>query len=260
MDLLPFLSPAESPRGTVLLAHGFGEHHGRYGEFVSALNSADYDVWTFDFTGHGVSPGARAAVNVGQLIAEHLQARRDLQQVARTEKIFLFGHSMGGLITLASTLLSPPHLTAVAVTGPALRPLPSIPLFAAKLGAAIARIIPGLTSVAIDNTLLSHDPEVALAYGSAPLVYEGKVPLLTGATMVIQGQEVLANAPLLARPVLILHGDEDVLANPEGSAEFVARARGKAELRMVEGAYHELLNEVDREAYAQEIIAWYDTW
>ncbi len=260
MELNSSLTNLEDPKGSVLIAHGFGEHHRRYASLKRALNVAGYDVWFFDFTGHGGSSGKRATVDVGALIGEHLVARKSLEDVARTENTFLFGHSMGGLITLASTLLSPGHIDAVAVTGPALRPLPNVPVAVAKLAAPVARLLPWLKSVELDDSLLSQDPEVAEAYRADPMVYQGKVPLLTGTTMVLQGDQVIQNAPLLARPVFIMHGEEDGLADPAGSIEFTERAGDNVVLELVPGGYHELLNEPDHKLYESGIIRWFDKW
>lgn len=262
MELLSSFADTDKPRGSVLIAHGFAEHHGRYTNLKRALNDAGYDAWFFDFINHGSAPGAadpkkRARVDVGRLIGEHLEARKELLNVVRTPRIFLFGHSMGGLITLASTLLSPHHIEAVAVTGPALRPLPAINLQVAKMGQSVGRLLPGFNTVLLDDTLLSHDPAVVDAYRADPLVYTGKVPLLTGASMAVQGNYVIENAPILARPTLILHGSSDGLADMVGSVEFVDRANGEAELEIIEDAYHELLNEPDREQFEARIIDWY---
>lgn len=258
MKLVPFLSDSSDPRGSVLLAHGFGEHYRRYQNFIDTLQREGYDVWTFDFTGHGEAPGKRGQVDVAKLIEEHLQARRRFEAEARTEDGFLFGHSMGGLVTLASTLLDPSHLRGTAVTGPALRPLPELPWIAARVASVGSRFAPGLPTVAIDVDTLSRDPAVVAAYREDPLVFQDKVPLITASSMVEQGRRVIKNAPMLTVPALLMHGSADALTSPEGSAEFVERARGRAELSIVPGGYHELLNEPDREEHAHKLLQWFN--
>ena len=258
--LVPFLTDSSQIRGTVQLAHGFGEHHRRYKPFIHDLNSAGYDVYTFDFTGHGTSPGKPGRVDVAKLIFEHLDARAELRLQARSDRFFLFGHSMGGLITLASTLLDPTDLIATAVTGPALAPQPALPNWLAKLARAAARVAPGVGTVGLDRSVLSHDPRVEAELAEDPYSFEGKVPLLTAASMVEQGKRVLDNAAMLTVPVLILHGDDDRLAAIEGSAEFVARAPGNAEMIVVADSFHEVLNELDRDKSAAEIVQWYNRW
>ena len=42
-----------TPIAVVQLAHGIGEHIGRYGELIEALNAAGYSVWADDHRGHG---------------------------------------------------------------------------------------------------------------------------------------------------------------------------------------------------------------
>ena len=75
--------------------------------------------------------------------------------------------------------------------------------------------------------------------------------------MIVQGNYVIENAQILARPVLILHGSADGLADMLGSVEFVEASKGHAELEIIEDAYHELLNEPDNEVFHQRIIDWF---
>ena len=51
-----------SPRGTVLISHGYGEHSGRYLPLQEALVGAGYDIAFYDHTGHGTSGGPRGRV------------------------------------------------------------------------------------------------------------------------------------------------------------------------------------------------------
>ena len=65
----------EAPLGTVLLAHGYAEHSGRYAHLRCALTRAGYDVAYYDHAGHGTSEGPRARVDVGALIRDFGDAR-----------------------------------------------------------------------------------------------------------------------------------------------------------------------------------------
>ena len=257
MKLYQHLSD-QTPKGTVISAHGYAEHSGRYTHFFEALNNAAYDVWAIDFTGHGHADGKRAQVNVGALITAHMEARRDIQFETRTEKMHLFGHSMGGLVALASGLLMPHHLTSMVVTGPGLRPRPRLGMASVKAGVFIAKFLPGFGTVKLDSTLLTHDPEMVAERDADELVYVGKAPLLTGATMMLQGDYVIQNAPLLTKPALILHGGDDQVVDISGAEEFVSRAGDLAQLKVLPGQYHELLHEVEREQTIRDIIDWLD--
>ena len=45
--------PAPAPRGVVQLAHGVGEHAGRYGALIEALVADGFSVYADDHRGHG---------------------------------------------------------------------------------------------------------------------------------------------------------------------------------------------------------------
>ena len=255
----------ETPLGTVLLSHGYAEHSGRYIHLRSALTRAGYDVAFYDHAGHGTSEGPRARVDVGALTRDFGDARRATLAHARTPDLFLFGHSMGGIIAAASMILDPTRLRGTVLSAPALRPLPHVSPSRARKLLPVARISPGLvvTKGASEMKVspLSRDPQVQRDFDADPLTYKGGVPILTGATMILQGDEVLRRADRLTTPTLVMHGSGDLLADLRGSRDFVRAARGAhpdadVHLRIVDGAYHELLNEPEGPGLIRDIIIW----
>ncbi|WP_026459991.1 alpha/beta fold hydrolase [Schaalia suimastitidis] len=266
MQIVYFPTTTEHPHGTVLIAHGYGEHHGRYRALIEALNGAGYDCATYDHPGHGTSDGPRARVDLGALINIHLKIRDDVLTQARTPELFLFGHSMGGLVTAASTILNPTRLRGTILTGPAMRPLPAVPAHVARRLLNVARTFPALpastTHSAPAESVLARNPQVQRDFDADPLCHHGPVPLITGATMIVQGDEVLRRAAHLHTPTLIFHGSSDTLVSPAGSVHLIeaARAGGNmdAHLRMVDGARHEVLNEVEGPGIIRDIILWLD--
>lgn len=207
-------------------------------------------------------------VNVARLIAQHLRARQEVLRQCRSRELCLFGHSLGGLVTLASSILDPTNIRAVAVTAPALLPNPRVSKFTAKLGRLAAPFFPRRGTVAIDPEEISSDRDEARAYVEDPLVFHGKVPLLTASSMLTQGQRVLDNAGLTLVPTLVLHSPQDQICRFEGSRQFVKQARAHEEagisvqLREVKPAKHDLLHETYtiREEVSVQILNWYQQW
>ncbi|MCD4550297.1 MULTISPECIES: alpha/beta hydrolase [unclassified Schaalia] len=267
MQIVTRFADTENPRGIVLVAHGYGEHQGRYTFFHDALQRDGYDVAYYDFYGHGKSGGPRSCVDVGKLIRDHSRARQQVLQQSRTSHLFLFGHSMGGLISVASAILHPQNLSGVVLTGPALRPLPAVPAEVARSLLSAARYVPGLpvalTKRTPESSLLSRNPDVQRAFDADPLCYHGPVPLLTASTMVVQGDEVLQRCAHLSVPTLIFHGTEDRLTAPEASRQLIdgatAAGNGDAHLRLVDGARHEVLQEVEGPGIIRDILLWLHT-
>ena len=225
----------ETPFGTVLLSHGYAEHSGRYAHLRSALTRAGYDVAFYDHAGHGTSEGPRARADVG------------------------------ALIPAASTILDPTRLRGTVLSAPALRPLPHVSPSQARMLLPIARISPGLVvakgACEMEVSPLSRDPQVQRDFDADPLTYKGGVPILTGATMILQGDEVLKRAARLTTPTLVMHGSGDLMVDLRGSRDFVRAARGAhpdadVHLRIVDGAYHELLNEPEGPGLIRDIISW----
>ena len=65
--------------------------------------------------------------------------------------------------------------------------------------------------------------------------------------------------PLITLPVLILHGTLDKVTKPSGSQLFYDTA-GSADktLKLYDGHYHDLLNDVDKEKVVADITGWID--
>lgn len=249
------------PRSTILLLHGYAEHSGRYSRVIERFAAAGFDVFSYDQQGHGKSEGKRARVDVADLIADHRVARMMVGERKRTENLMLFGHSMGGLVTAASALIDPSGVDAVVLSGPAFRQFPETAHVVSRMGYRLARLLPGVPMVKLDAGLVSRDPLAVRKYERDPLNYHGRVPLLTGASMAVQGCRVLDHARLWDSklPLLVMHGEDDGLANVDGSREFVASARlagAPARLVTIPGAYHELLQELERDDLQDQMVEW----
>lgn len=108
-------------KANLLIIHGFGEHSGRYMNLVDHLVPRGYTVWGFDHRGHGRSPGQRVHINSWQEFRGDV--RSFVQMVREKEQrtpIFIFGHSLGGLIALEFALHYPEGLKGVIASSPAL--------------------------------------------------------------------------------------------------------------------------------------------
>ena len=133
---------APNARAVVLIQRGFSEYVFRYirqhNHLIPQLLSHGISVYAFDAWGHGHSPGARAATDVNEAANGNLAARRLLKN--QPLPVFLFGHSMGGLITATSVLRDQSGIKGVILTGPVLYTVSSPALVAA--GQVVAFLAP----------------------------------------------------------------------------------------------------------------------
>jgi acylglycerol lipase len=251
---------AETPRAALLLAHGFAEYAERYVKhyngLVPKLNAAAFDVYAFDLDGHGRSAGARGVADLGKAVADHRAARRAL--AAEGKPVFLFGHSLGGLVTAASVAEDESGVAGVVLSAPAL--LISAPAHLRAIAGAVSVFAPSARLVPpLDADGLSRIAAEVEAYRNDPMVSDTRVPARTGATAITVAERAWTRYPNWRAPVLVLHGEMDRATDPEGSKRFVAMipAADKKLVLYPEGR-HELLNDLERDAVLDVILQWLD--
>lgn len=248
---------AEGAEAVCLLAHGLGEHSGRYEGLAHRLTERRFSLWALDHRGHGRSQGLRGDCrSLEQLVEDfHRLVERARQEEPRLPRIMV-GHSLGGLIALAYAVRHPEAIRALAVSSPALRLAEAPPKAKVLLAHGMARWLP---TTPIPNgvapSLLSHDPQVAAAYESDPLVHR----LITARCAVALDRAMKSSLDLaekLSIPCLILQAGADRICAPEAAAEFAGRAAGLVTFRRYEGLYHELFNELDRDRVIEDLVRW----
>lgn len=64
---------------------------------------------------------------------------------------------------------------------------------------------------------------------------------------------------MITLPVLIMHGTADQATKPSGSQRFYDTAGSNDKpLKLYEGHYHDLLNDIDKEVVMSDILNWVD--
>ena len=252
-----------TPRAVVLLAHGYGEHVGRYGHVVEHFVERGFAVVGLDHRGHGRSGGPRGHCRDFREMTGDL---RTLADVASERwpglRRVLLGHSMGGLISVLFLAEHPDTVVAAAVTAPALRVPPAAPAWVMRAVAAVGRVVPRLPlHTSVDEHALSHDPTVGPAYVADPLVHRRATAGFFRA-FGAAGARAFADAHLVRTPLLVLQGDADRVVVPAGAGELAARLACPHELVMLAGYYHEILNEPEPERVRAlaAIDAWFARW
>ena len=90
-----------------------------------------------------------------------------------------------------------------------------------------------------------------------PLIARETQPTQTLAAMVRADERLKKEFSHIKLPLLILHGTADKAAKASGSEHFYALA-GSADktLKLYEGGFHDLLNDIDKEAVMEDIKGW----
>lgn len=258
LDLALYRWQVEDPRATCLLIHGYAEHAGRYQAVARALVEAGIEVWGIDLRGHGHSPGVRADVRTfDTYLADVVTLREQVRSERPGLPTLVLGHSMGGVIGLRLALEHPEGVDALVLSSPYLRPTTKPPGWLTGLASGLASTVPQLPVQPLDARALSRDAAAVEAYRRDPLVYSGWVKARMGHQLVSAGPALLENAAALSVATLLLCGGADAIADPQaGRALSEVAPDGTVTYRLYPQAYHELFNDLDREAAVGDMLAW----
>ena len=240
--------PNRSASFLALIAHGYGEHIGRYERVARRLLAEGAMVVGADHLGHGRSDGERALVTNGEDLTNDLRAVAERARSAHAElPVVLIGHSMGGLVATRFAQRFGSELAALVISGPIIGGNESIE--------ALLEMDP-IPEVPIDPAVLSRDPAVGAAYAADPLVYHGPFRRETLEALFAGVGSVAGGGSLGELPTLWIHGTEDALAPIGPTREAVEAIRGsRFEQRIYEGAAHEVFNEVNREEVLDDVTS-----
>jgi acylglycerol lipase len=202
--------PDGEPGATVVLAHGLGEHSGRYAHVAARFTGEGLALHALDHRGHGRSEGRRAYIDrmanaVADLDQVVVQARERHPELP----LFLLGHSMGGCLAIAYTLEHQDRLDGLLLSAP-LAALESASGATRLVGKLLSVAAPQVGLFAVDPTLVSRDPEVVLAYVEDPLVHHGKLPARTIGELSSAVEAFPSRVPEITLPLLVMHEDVDL--------------------------------------------------
>lgn len=249
--------PDAEPVGVVIIVHGIAEHGGRYAHVGRRLAADGYATYVHDHRGHGRSDGVRGNIDRMSTVVTDLETMiRSIAGRHPDLPMFLYGHSMGGLITLSYLVGKPAELRGAVLSASAVE-FAGGPKAVRAAAGVLSVLVPNAGSVALDSSLMSRDPEVVRDYDTDPLNYRGKVRVRTGAEMLAAAGRVAASLDRVTLPLLVMHGSEDKVTVPAGS-ERLAKQAGSADitLKRYDGFYHELHNEPDKETVFADVVRW----
>jgi acylglycerol lipase len=251
-------SSADSPRAVLVVAHGLAEHSGRYANLVDYFVPKGYEVWGFDYQGHGRSGGRRGYIPRFENFVADLESFLHLVAQQRPNSpLFLFGHSMGAPVAVLAALRTQRMLAGLVLSAGVFKHSHNTPPFLKLLAKVLSVLLPQMGVTKIDSVAICRDQEVVKAYDSDPLVYRGKVSARLASGLLEAEEQVARQAHLLALPVLLVHGGADYLCLPQSSRELYQQLASRDKtLKVYDGLYHEVFNEREREQVFRDVEQW----
>jgi alpha-beta hydrolase superfamily lysophospholipase len=217
------------------------------------------NVYALDLRGHGQSEGRRGHAHRFDAFLQDVERfRREVECItAGTLPLFLFGHSMGGLITLRYIEEYDVAVRGAILTSPWLATGPSVARWKTIAAGFLNKVLPSLPiDAGIDADYLSHDSDVVIGYREDPLVHGKITPRLFAEASKAMGL-VLQRSDRIRIPLLFLLAGDDQIVDTRKSEAF-ARSLSAADvtIRVLPDYYHEILNDFDRAYARKEIREW----
>ncbi|CAH9124240.1 unnamed protein product [Cuscuta epithymum] len=266
--------PAEKSlpvKGTVFMTHGYGSDSGwSFQEICINYASWGYAVFAADLLGHGRSDGIRCYIGEMEKVAaaslsffKSVRCGEDYKHLPA----FLFGESMGGLVTMLMYFQSEPDTWTGLIFSAPLFVIPE-PMKPSKPHLFVYGLLFGLAetwAMMPDNKMVVkaiRDPEKLKVIVRNPRRYTGKPRVGTMREIARQTEYVQKNFHKVTAPFLTLHGTADGLTCPSGSEMLYEKASSvDKSLKLYDGLYHSLVQgepDVDAARVLADMRAWID--
>lgn len=247
------------PKGIVLITHGLAEHSDCYSTLAERLQNQGYEVYAIDLRGHGRSSGKRGYV---QDFSDYIKDLKSLMDSILNESssgqlpFYLFGHSMGGLVTTLLCLENPGLKANGIILSAPLFGL-SLPVPAIK-DAAAQFLVKWIPSITLHNELnynhLSRDKEMVQSYAKDVLRHE-KISPKVYIGMLNGFKTVHDRAREIKLPVLMqLAGQDKVVSTPIAQEVMGYLPNEKNVLEIYPESYHEIYNDFDKNQAFSDLI------
>ncbi len=249
-------SPSVPPRAVVAIVPGFNSHSGYYQWVGERLAEHAFAVFAIDLRGGGRSDGERFFVGD---FADYVSDVDAFVKHARSSDpnlpLFLLGHSAGGVVACLYALDHLQDLAGLVCESFAFK-VPA-PDFALSVFKGLAHVLPHAHVLHLKNADFSRDPAVVQAMDADPLIANETQPTQTLAEMVRADDHLEQSFPQFTLPVLILHGTHDKATKYQGSQQFHdAASSNDKTLILVDGGYHDLLNDTVRDQVMDDVTRW----
>jgi acylglycerol lipase len=248
--------PEGEPRAVAAICHGVNAHGGQQAWTAEQLVARGLAVYAVDLRGRGKSEGERFYV---EDISEYVADIGGVIAIAKERHpglpVFLLGHSAGGVTACTYALDHQDEIDGLICESFAFQvPAPGFLLSAIK---GLSHIAPRLGVLTLKMKDFTRDPVALKALEDDPLTKDETQPAMTVAALVRADERLHDSFGQITLPVLILHGTDDRATVCRGSEYFHEHA-GSADktLKLYEGHYHDLLNDLGKEQVLEDIAGW----
>uniref|UniRef100_A0A6N2KMU9 Serine aminopeptidase S33 domain-containing protein n=1 Tax=Salix viminalis TaxID=40686 RepID=A0A6N2KMU9_SALVM len=233
------------------------------------LASSGYGFFAMDYPGYGLSEGLHGYIpsfdRLVDDVMEHYSKVKENPEFS-TLPSFLFGESLGGAVALKVHLKQPNAWNGAILVAPMCKIADDMtpPWLLTQMLIGVANFLPKHKLVPQKDLAQAafRDPKHRNLTAYNVIAYKDKPRLKTALEMLRTTQEIERRLEQVSLPLLILHGEADIVTDPSVSKSLYEKAcSSDKKLKLYKDAFHALLEGEPDEVILQvfnDIISWLD--
>jgi len=252
---------SEEIKAYLIAIHGWGTHSDRLKIPAEYLTEKGYAVYTFDLRGHWRNSGDILGHidSIDHIQKDTLLFMDIVREIAGNKKIFLMGHSFGGLISLIFAI-NHPTLSGALISSPLLGMYLKLSMgkkVIKSISKTIVKLAPNkILDNIIDQNQLTSDLKILRQH----IADKHKIEVISAksATEIEKYSKwAMENASKLLCPILLMQAGNDKIVDKSKTSEFFKQVRSNDKTyREYDGFLHELWNEKGRAQVFQDMYVW----
>lgn len=252
--------PEGPPKAVVLGIHGLGAHSGLISYVGEYFAKNQYIFYAPDMRGFGKFEGLKGHVDSFDEFVQDLDSLVTyLKQSHPSEKLFMYGHSLGGLWVINYILQHPEGISGIMTPCPAVSERLKISGAARAIVSMLSKLnVKRYFDTGLDLNLIARNPDVVRRNKEDPLRFDKATPRF--ATEGFKARENGFNrAEEIELPIILQQSGEDLILIPEENKKFFDRIASKDKTwKLYEGLYHEPFEDEGGAEFLADMMSWLD--
>ncbi|KAJ6290616.1 hypothetical protein OIU78_026373 [Salix suchowensis] len=265
-----WLPKSSSPKAVVCFCHGYADTCTFFVEGIARkLASSGYGFFAMDYPGYGLSEGLHGYIpSFDRLVDDVMEHYSKVKENPEFSSLpsFLFGESLGGAVALKVHLKQPNAWNGAILVAPMCKIADDMtpPWLLTQMLIGVANFLPKHKLVPQKDLAQAafRDPKHRNLAAYNIIAYKDKPRLKTALEMLRTTQEIERRLEQVSLPLLILHGEADIVTDPSVSKSLYEKAcSSDKKLKLYKDAFHALLEGEPDEVILQvfnDIISWLD--